>query len=215
STEERSVVTAVRLAGSGNLQGSTSVAAADGLVIFTNLSHNVTTNITIQFTLAGVTPVTSDPITITAASLSRLGFVTQPGNAAAGSPFGTQPVLQTQDAFGNPTTSGLPASLPVTVSLTSGTGPLQGTTTVNIGTSAGNGIAVFSNLRIDSGGTGKQLTASATGLTSGVSAAFTVNQGPIASLAIQTQPPATATAGIAFSPAPTVWILDAFVNLAT
>ncbi|HXJ75542.1 MAG TPA: hypothetical protein VNM37_21985, partial [Candidatus Dormibacteraeota bacterium] len=101
------------------------------------------------------------------------------------------------------------------MSLTSGSGTLQGTTTVDIGTSAGNGTAAFSNLRIDSGGTGKQLTASATGLTSGTSAAFTVNAGPAASLAIQTQPPATATAGIAFSPAPAVRILDAFGNLAT
>ncbi|HXJ76215.1 MAG TPA: hypothetical protein VNM37_25380, partial [Candidatus Dormibacteraeota bacterium] len=79
STEERSVVTAVRLAGSGALQGSTSVAAADGVVVFTNLSHNVATTITIQFTLTGVTPVTSDPIAISVGPLSRLGFATQPG----------------------------------------------------------------------------------------------------------------------------------------
>src|SRR6185503_7482394 len=126
------------------LQGTISMAGSDGLVSFTNLSHNVATNITVQFTLAGATPVTSDPIAVGVGLLSRLSFATQPGNAVVGSAFGTQPVIQSQDAFGNPTTIGLPASLPVTVSLSAGTGPLQGTKTIDLGTAAGNGVAAFS-----------------------------------------------------------------------
>ena len=43
----------------------------------------------------------------------------------------------------------------------SGTGPLQGTTSLDIGTNAGKGVALFTNLRIDAAGT-KQLTASST-----------------------------------------------------
>src|SRR5439155_11078654 len=39
--------------------------------------------------------------TVNAAAASKLAFTTQPGNAAAGSPFGTQPVIKTQDTFGN------------------------------------------------------------------------------------------------------------------
>jgi hypothetical protein len=51
--------------------------------------------------------------------------------------LGTQPVLKSQDAFGNNSTVGLAPSLNVTVTLTSGTGLLQGTTSLDIGTAAG------------------------------------------------------------------------------
>jgi hypothetical protein len=66
--------------------------------------------------------------------------------------------------------------LSVTLALTSGTGTLQGTTSLDIGFDAGNGSVTFTGLRIDSAGT-KQLTASASGLASAVSAAFNVSQG--------------------------------------
>src|SRR5262249_40739768 len=58
-----------------------------------------------------------------------------------------------------------------------GTGPLEGTTTQDIGTNAGNGVISFSDLRIDTAGSGKQLTASASGLTSTTSTSFTVVKG--------------------------------------
>src|SRR5205823_275282 len=118
--------------------------------------------------------------TVNPAAATKLAFTTQPGNAAAGSPFGTQPVIKTQDTFGNNSTVGLAASSNVTVALTAGTGPLQGTVTLNIGTGAGNGTVTYTNLRIDVPGTDKQLTAtSSTGLTSGVSGVFTVTAGPV------------------------------------
>src|SRR5206468_4099688 len=208
-------VTAARLAGSGTLQGTTSMAtASDGTVTFTNLSHNVASNITIQFTSTGATPSISDSIAVSAAAASRLAFTTQPGNAAVGSVFGSQPVVRTEDQFGNASTAGLGANRNLSLSLTGGTGPLQGTASFDVGTDAGNGTATFTDLRIYAAGAGKQLTASASGLTSALSAVFTVNPGPAASLAIQTQP-TTVTAGVTFSPAPTVRILDAFGNLAT
>src|SRR5207247_11413782 len=149
STLPDAVVTAVRLAGSGTLQGATTMTAVDGVVTFTNLSHNVTTNITIQFTSPGATPATSSAIAVGSGTVSRLVFSTQPGNATAGSALGTQPVVKAQDSFGNNSTFGLPSSLNVTVSLSAGTGPLQGTSTLDIGTAAGNGTATFTNLRID------------------------------------------------------------------
>jgi len=207
-------VSAARLAGSGTLQGTTNMASANGIVTFTNLSLNGAGTSTIQFTAGSATEI-SDPIEVGAGNATRLAFGTQPGNAAVGSTFGTQPVLHTQDDFGNDTTAGLPASLNVTVSLTSGTGPLLGTTTLDIGTAAGNGIAAFSELEIDAAGTSKQLTAVASGLSNAVSSTFTVNAGPAASLAVQTQPPATATAGAAFSPVTVIRVLDAFGNLRT
>src|SRR5207247_5929123 len=149
-------------------------AATDGPVKCTDLSHNVDTTITIQFS-SGSATATSSPIAVSGASASRLTFTTQPGNATAGSVFGSQPVVRTEDQFGNASTAGLPASLTLNLSLTGGTGPLQGTASVDIGTAAGNGTATFTNLRIDAAGASQQLTARASGLTSATSAVFTVN----------------------------------------
>ena len=50
----------------------------------------------------------------------------------------------------------------VTITLSAGNGPLQGTTSGDIGTGAGNGTLAFTNLRIDAAGSGKQLTVVAT-----------------------------------------------------
>ena len=60
------------------------------------------------------------------------------------------------------------------ISLSAGEGPLLGTTTFDIGTAAGNGVATATNLRIDSTGGDKQLTATSTGLVSAVSSVFSV-----------------------------------------
>ena len=99
------------------------------------------------------------------------------------------------------------------MTLTTGTGPLLGTTSLDIGTAAGNAVASFTNLEIDSAGTNKQLTATATGFTNAVSTAFTISSAMADHLTIQTQPSTTATAGTAFANQPVVRIEDAFGNL--
>ena len=96
----------------------------------------------------------------TAGSVTQLIWTTQPGLATNGVPFGQQPVLQTADQSGNPTTNGLPTTLIVTVTQSAGTGPLLGATNFNIGTSGSNGIVNFANLQINSVGVNNQLTAS-------------------------------------------------------
>jgi hypothetical protein len=122
-------------------------------------------------------------------------------------------VVKTLDQFGNLSTNGLAATLNVTASLTAGTGPLQGTTNLNIGMAGGKGTVTYTTLRIDVAGTDKQLTASASGLTSDVSGVFTVNPAVASKLVIATQPSATATAGIAFTQQPVVWIEDTYNNV--
>src|SRR6185503_7851031 len=99
--------------------------------------------------------------------------------------------------------------------LSAGTGPLLGITTLDIGTNAGNGFVSFTDLEIDAAGTNKQLTATASGLSNAVSSVFTVSAATAHHLTIQTQPPSAASAGVAFSPQPTVRIEDAFGNLVT
>src|SRR5207249_3078427 len=130
NADNATVVTASRSAGSGTLQGITSVAAANGLVSFANLSHNVATNITILFTSGSLSSTTSTSIAISPAAATALAFTTQPGNATAGAVFGSQPVVASQDAFGNNSVIGLPTSVSVNLGLSAGTGPLQGTFTL-------------------------------------------------------------------------------------
>jgi hypothetical protein len=101
---------------------------------------------------------------------TKLVVTTQPANAAALSPFGTQPVVQAQDAAGN---LGINFTGAVTAAI--GTNPaggvLSGTNPVN----ATAGVASFTNLAIDKPGNGDTLAFSAAGLTGTASNPFNVS----------------------------------------
>ncbi|MDB6058837.1 MAG: hypothetical protein JWO95_2681, partial [Verrucomicrobiales bacterium] len=177
------------------------------------VSGTITESGTATFTLDS-TPVDNyGALAEVAGTVAQLAFTTQPASATAGAAFGTQPVVVTQDQFGNASTSGLGSSLNVTVTLSAGTGPLQGTATADIGTAAGNGTVTFTDLRIDVAGTDKQITATASGLTSASSSIFAVSHAAAAALVVQQQPSSSATAGVAFAQQPLVRIEDAFGNL--
>jgi len=215
TNDSSSVVTASRSAGSGTLQGQTAVPAASGVVAFSNLSHNIATNITIQFSSTGLSNAISSSIAVSAAAATRLGFSVQPGNATAGSVLGIQPAVVTQDDFGNKSSLGLPQNLNVTMNLEAGAGPLQGTVVADIGTSAGNGLINFTDLRLDAAGANQQLKASADALIQAYSGAFTVNASTAHHLAFQTQPSSAAQAGVVFAPQPAIRVEDIFGNLRT
>ena len=175
AADNTTVVNAARGAGSGSLQGTTNVTAANGVVTFGNLSHNKAETITINFSSGSLEAVASGNIIVSPGVGSRLVFTTQPGGALYGTPLNPQPVVQTRDQFGNASTLGLPASRIVSLAITTGTGSLMGNSSMDIGTAAGNGTATFTNLQVSTAGSGKIMTASASGMTNGVSAAFTVN----------------------------------------
>ena len=101
----------------------------------------------------------SGVLTVGPGPFAQLVWSTQPGIATNGAPFGRQPVLETADQFGNPTTNGLAATLDVTVTLNPGARQLSGTTNFNLGTSGGDGVMSFTDLQIASAGSGNQLTA--------------------------------------------------------
>src|SRR6185436_10517887 len=213
SSDNTTVVTVSRLAGSVILQGTTNLTAVNGVVTFTNLSHLAATNITLSFNSGGLTGAVSSQIAISPALANRLVFATQPGSATAGAPFGVQPAIKTQDPFGNDSTVGMGSSVGVTLTLSAGTGPLQGTTTLDIGTNAGNGWVSFSSLEIDSAGTNKQLTANAVGFSNAVSSVFAVTPAAGDHLTLLTQPSSSAIAGAVFAQQPVVRIEDTFGNL--
>ncbi|MGA2686368.1 MAG: glycosyl hydrolase family 28-related protein [Verrucomicrobiota bacterium] len=150
--------------GTGTLAGTlTRSTDTNGIAHFNDLSLNQAGPKTLTATaVTGSAPPTNSTSFMVIGSVAALAFTTQPGSAVAGVPFGQQPILETVDAFGNPTTTGLPASLQVYVGLTNGAGNLLGTTNYNIGTSGSNGVVAFSNLAIDTAGIGDQLIASTT-----------------------------------------------------
>ncbi|HXI85003.1 MAG TPA: glycosyl hydrolase family 28-related protein [Verrucomicrobiae bacterium] len=148
--------------GTGNLTGTlTRVTDGGGLAHFADLSVNQPGPKVLTATAgSGPASPTNSSSFMVIGSVTALAFTTQPGGAVPGQPFSQQPVVKTVDTFGTPTTSGLPSSLIVYVSLTNGVGTLSGTTSLDIGTSAGNGVVAFGNLSIDTAGTNDQLIAS-------------------------------------------------------
>ncbi len=163
-----------------DLPANYTFAAADGGVH--TFSGGVTLktagirSITARDTLNSLLSGTESSIAVSPSTAAQLVFVTQPGSAVYGSALSSQPVLKSLDAYGNDSAVGLAASKIVALSLTGGSGPLAGSTSLDIGTSAGNGIVSFSGLSVNSAGIGKQLTASASGLSSAVSSPFVISQ---------------------------------------
>ena len=144
-------------------------------------------------------------------SAKKLGFTTQPGNGSAGVLLFPQPSVAIQDMGGNTKTS---SSNPVTISITSGTGKsgatLQGTTTIT----PVNGIATFTNLRIDNASSGYTFTATASGLQSSTSSKFTVSGASATSMIFSSFPPHGIMNQL-FSPQPIVLLTDSFGNPAS
>jgi len=179
------VVTAAVATGAATLSGTLQQTMIGGVAYFTNLSANNADTITLRFTATNCNGVVSDSIVITPAALApadHLVFTRQPGTASAGSPFGVQPVIRTQDALGNFTSLGLADHQNVALTLASGNGTILGTTTLDIGTNGGNGTVSFTDLEIDKAGTNFQLTASSAGFASASSTIFTVSPGTLVGL---------------------------------
>jgi hypothetical protein len=160
---------------------------ANGIAHFNDLSVNLAGAKTLTATAgAGSAPLTNSAPFVVLGPVAALAFATQPGSALAGAPFGQQPVIETVDSYGNPTTYDLPASLPGQLTLTNGNGSLLGAVSFDIGTGAGDGVVSFSGLSINTSGANDQLLASIS----------TTNSSPIAGavLWLDANDPTTLTA---------------------
>ena len=126
-------------------------------------AYYVTNTGSFAFTFtAGSASANSSPTRWSArGSVTQLVWATQPGGAVNGEPFGTQPVVETADIYGNPSTNGLSLTNTLTLSQVAGSGALSGTTNYNIGigTSGSNGVVTCSGLAINTAGAGAQLLA--------------------------------------------------------
>lgn len=134
----------------------------------------------------------------------RTAFDQMPGGSSASVPLTPQPIASFRDSAGN-TVHGYTGA--ITLSIKPGTGTagatLIGTTTVN----AVNGVATFTNVAINTAGTGYQLVASSGGLGTAVSNPLNITLP--ASALVYTASPTGGVAGISVSPAPSVKAVDA------
>jgi hypothetical protein len=136
---------------------------------------------TLTITVAGVTDPETTDILVNAAPASKMVITTQPANVTGN--FDDSPVtlsaivLETQDAYNNPSVAGFSSSQNVTASLSSnpGNATLGGITTIDIQS----GTASFNSITIDEEGSGYTLNFTSDSpvlLTPVLSDAFNVNQ---------------------------------------
>ena len=211
--DSSTVVTAALASGTGPLQGTTTATVSSGIATFSNLADDLAETITLEFsTDPALTEPVSNSVTIAPAAASQLVIYTQPSpTATAGTAFATQPVLYIEDMYGNLRT-GDNNSI-VTASLETGTGPLQGTKTVNVS----GGIATFTDLADNLAETISLVfnTGNDLSLTSSASNDIVVSAATASKLVIHTQPSANATAGTAFNRQPVIYEEDQYGNIET
>ena len=202
-------VVTLSVTGPGSLSGTKTVSAVSGVASFPGLSLDVAGSYTMLATATGLGAATSASFPISVGAPTGLAFVTAPSSITAGQNSTWSVAIV--DNSGNRVTT---ATSPVTIAVTTGTGVsgavFTGTKTVN----AVGGLATFSDLQIDKGGSGYTFTATSTGLTSGASGVFTVTTGAAAGLAFVTNP-ANSTGGAPFSPTVQVAVVDAGGNVVT
>ena len=133
----------------------------------------------------------TDPITVTAAAASRLGFAQAPSNATARAAIAPAVTVRIEDPFGNLVSSTDEVTLAVTAATGTAGATLSGTRTI----AAAAGVATFSNLSLDRAGTGYTLTATSGSLTVATSATFDIAAAAPGTPTYGTDPPAATTFG--------------------
>src|SRR5207247_2489861 len=192
------------------LSGTTTATAVAGVATFGDLSLNrAGTGYTLTAAATGVASGTSAAFDVGAAAADRLVSTVQPVSTTAGAAIAPAVQVTAQDGLGNTVPS---CTATVTVAL--GNNPVAGTLTGTTTMAATNGVASFASLSIDRAGSGYTLTAAATGVTTGSSAAFSITPGTAATLLFTVQP-SNALAGAAITPAVQVVAHDAQGNTAT
>src|SRR6185437_4050288 len=194
--------------GGATLSGTTPVSAASGVATFFDLSLNKTgTGYTLTASATGFATVTSTAFDIIPGTASQLAFTQQPSTTVAGAAITPAVQVTALDPAGN-LVPGFSGSITLAFGNNPGGSTLGGTTTV----AAVNGVASFGDLSANKTGTGYWLTATATGLNTATSSAFTITAGTVTQLVFGTQP-GTTVANRVIAPAVKVRALDALGNL--
>lgn len=156
-------------------------------------------------TTAVATSLPEDVATFTTTAVAaKLVVVTQPGPvASSGAPFDPQPVLQLQDASGNPLAR---PGVAVTAQISSGAGDLRGTT---IQTSDPSGAVSFTDLAIVGPPGARTLIFAASGYASAATSPVSLGVGAPAAVAAAAGDGQSAPAGARLPVAPAVVVRDA------
>jgi len=153
------------------MSGTTTVAVVNGVATFNDLSIDRSgTGYRLAASSSGLSPDTSDAISITGGAATQLLFTVQPSNAAAGATIAPPIRVTALDALGNVATG-----FTGTITLAIGTNPSGGTLSGPNAIAAVNGVASFTALSINIAGVGYRLTATAPGVTAVTSALFNIN----------------------------------------
>ena len=213
-TNSTAIVT-VALAGGPEgaaLGGTQSRAAVAGVVTFDDLTiDKAGAGYTLRATAVDLAGGTSVNFSVAAGAAARLAIAVQPTAATAGAAIA--PAIQAiiQDAQGNTITSSTAA---VTIAIVAGTGADGAVLAGTLVRPAAAGIATFTDLSIAKAGAGYALAATATGVASDTSDAFTVNPGAPTAVQFATHP-TNVVAGAAFAPVVLAVVLDALGNVVT
>jgi hypothetical protein len=171
--------------GSATLGGTRTVAAANGVASFPDLTVNVAASgYTLSATSTGLGSATSTAFTVVdPAAATKLAFVQQPTGTTAGSVIVPAVTVAIENRSGQTVTSD--NSTVVSLSLASWPigGTLRGTRTATVA----NGVATFNDLSDTVSGT-YTLQATASGLTAGTSASYTISAGVATQLLFSSQP---------------------------
>ena len=194
-------------AGGGAITGGTATSGSNGVATVGSWTLGTAAGSnTLLASVTGLTPVNINA-TGTAGTATSLALMTPPSLAVpSGEMFPQQPVVQLHDVYGNDRAQ---AGVPVTVSITSGGGTLNGTLTENTDAT---GSAVFTNLEIIGTVGPRTLTFTSPGLTSVGSGAINVVVGTPATIVATTSTILGGTVGQPVSNRPTVQVTDASGN---
>lgn len=157
--------------GGATLTGTTTESAVAGVATFSDLGFNKVGNgYTLVASAAGLTEATSAPFTVLLDACNyMLVFAVQPSNTAAGAVIAPPPQTCVKDFAGNPV-----PSFPGNVTIAIGSNPVGGTLTGTLTRALVNGCATFSDLSIDTAGSGYTLEASVAGIAGASSTAFNI-----------------------------------------
>lgn len=166
-------ITAGTGANGATLSGTTTVNAVSGVATFSNLSiTKAGTGFRFSVSSPGIAGATSNSFVINADVAVLLHFKDQPTNTTSNTILTPAVAVDVRDQYNNVVNT-FTGNLTVAIAAGSGNpaATLSGTKTV----AAIAGVATFSNLSIDLPGVGYRLTATAAGVASGLSTAFSIN----------------------------------------
>ena len=155
-------------AGGAGLSGVVGLNAVAGRATFSNLAIEVAASgYALRAASGALTAATSSSFTVLPSTPAELAFDVQPSDVQGNEIFGPVVAVSIVDQFGNVVTT---ASDPVTLTVNGTDAELLGTGTV----AASQGIAVFTDLRVDRPGSGFTLSAQAGALVAATSSTFDV-----------------------------------------